>query len=207
MTLALLIGLVAAYLIGAIPTGLLIGRWFAKVDLRTVGSKNIGFTNAWRVLGWRLAVPVLLLDIAKGLLAVLLLPLLAVGDPGGDFGVWCGLAALLGNLFNVFLGFRGGKGVATGLGVFIGLAPLAALVAFLVFFALVWATRYISLGALVAAVVLTVAIGALHPIGLLFWFSVATTVVIFAKHRGNISRLLAGTERRFGQSGSERQGS
>lgn len=188
-----------AYFIGAIPTGLLLGRWFGGVDLRTVGSKNIGFTNAWRVLGWRVAVPILLLDAGKAFLATWGLPRLA--GNGDLVPVWMGLGVLLGNMFNVFLGFRGGKGIAHALGVFLALAPGATGCAFLTFAILVGAFRFISLGALGAATVLPLSQWGLHGNGAVFWLCLGVAVTVFVKHRANIGRLLAGNESRFGRSG------
>ncbi len=188
--------LVLAYVIGAIPTGLLVARQFARIDIREHGSKNIGATNVWRVLGWKLGLATFLLDVGKALVAVLAVPLLAAGAIP-DLAVYTGLAVLLGNFFNVFLGGRGGKGVATSLGVFLGLAPLAVACALGLFVVLVWATRFISVGSIGAALALPfLAYGFGASTALMVMVVVVAALVVF-KHRTNIRRLAAGTETRF----------
>ncbi|MDX2177176.1 MAG: glycerol-3-phosphate 1-O-acyltransferase PlsY [Candidatus Sumerlaeia bacterium] len=194
------LALAAAYLAGAIPTGLFVGK--AKgVDLREVGSKNIGFTNAWRVLGAGPGLVVLVVDVGKAFAAARYLPPLADSS-----AAWvpaaAGIAVLLGNFFNVFLRGKGGKGVATGLGVFAALAPQSIGAAAVVFFLTVAATRYISLGSLLAVTVLLA--------GTLYWddwpvraIAALTWALVVYKHRENIGRLRAGTERKFGRAGSE----
>jgi glycerol-3-phosphate acyltransferase PlsY len=192
-------GVVIAYLIGAIPTGLIVGRWAAGIDLREHGSRNIGFTNALRVLGWKVGVPVLLIDVGKAAAAVLLIPdLLPVSDLA-FYPVIIGLTVLIGNIFNVFLGFRGGKGVATALGVYLGLAWLPTLIALGVFLLVVAATRFVSLGSICAAIALPVGIAVLSGLGFLFWSTALVSALVLWRHRENVGRLLAGTERRIGQ--------
>jgi glycerol-3-phosphate acyltransferase PlsY len=190
--------LVGAYLVGAIPTGLLLGRWFGGVDLREHGSKNIGFTNALRVLGWKVGVPVLVVDVGKAAAATAWLPALAGAGAPAALPVLAGIAVLAGNLFNVFLGFRGGKGVATAFGVFLVLTPVPVLFALGAFLAVLAATRYVSAGALTAAVVLAVATGVLHGLGGTFAVTAVAAVGVIVKHRANIARLMAGTESRIG---------
>lgn len=193
-----------AYLIGSVPFGWLIARWVAGVDVRQAGSGNIGATNVARVVGKFWGAVVLLLDAAKGALAVALLP--GVFDPAcPHLPVLCGTAAIVGHMFSIWLCFRGGKGVATALGVVAVLAPLAcglAAVAFATTFAI---TRIVSLSSLVAA-------GAFAAVQLIRlapdWlanehvaetlFSVGVPVLIVVRHRSNIARLLQGTEPRFG---------
>lgn len=196
--------LVVGYLLGAIPTGLLIGKWFAGIDIREHGSKNIGFTNALRVLGWKLGVPVLVIDVGKAVAAVLLLPMLARLVAGGalplePLAVFVGAAVLLGNLVNVFLGGGGGKGVATALGVFLALAWLPTLVALGVFLVALAATRYVSLGSILAAVVLPVGVLLTQGHKALFWMTLAISIAVIVKHRANIARLMAGTENKVGR--------
>ena len=196
-----LLALAIAYAIGSIPFAYLAGA-ASGVDLRTQGSGNLGATNVFRVLGWKIGLLVFLADALKGALPVLLLPprLAASGDPV-LWAIACGVAAIVGHVRPVYLGFRkGGKGVATASGVFFALAPVPMLVTFLVFVAIVLATGYVSLGSLVAAVLLPVLLlatrGASSP---LFAVSVAIACFVFFTHRANIGRLRRGEEHRFGK--------
>src|SRR5215207_302790 len=132
--------LVASYLVGAIPTSHLVSRSFAKIDLRQHGSGNLGATNLYRVMGWKYAVPVGLFDIAKGAVPVLLFAPRASSST--TFAVLCGVIAILGHVYSVFVGFRGGKGVATAAGVMLGLTPAALGLVALVWAVLVFATGY-----------------------------------------------------------------
>jgi glycerol-3-phosphate acyltransferase PlsY len=191
--------LAASYLLGAIPTSYLAGRVFRRIDLREHGSRNLGATNLYRVLGWRYAVPVGLFDAAKGLIPVLVFaPRVSSSEL---FALVCGLSAVLGHVFSVFVGFRGGKGVATAAGVMLGLAPAALAVAAAVWVALVYTTGYVSLGSIVAAAVFPAAVALLEPPDqpLVLWLDVAVAAAIIWFHRGNIRRLLNGTESRFGR--------
>lgn len=191
--------LVLAYVVGAIPTGLIVGLRLAGVDIREHGSGNIGFTNALRVLGRGLGIPVLLIDVAKAYAVTALVPL-AVGELGwGALPLLCGLAALVGNMANVFLGFKGGKGVATALGVYLALAPLEVLLAAAVFLAVLGASRYVSLGSILSAVFLVAAVGWRHGFGGLFSMTAVIAITVIYKHRGNIQRLVAGTENKVGK--------
>ena len=193
------IALLAAYLLGAIPTSYLAGRLFRGIDLREHGSRNLGATNLYRVLGWRYAVPVGLFDMAKGAVPVLLLAP-RVSD-SQLFGLACGLAAVVGHVFSVFVRFRGGKGVATAAGVMLGLAPVALGVAALVWAALVFLTGYVSVGSIAGAAVLPLAVYLLdrpeRPE--ILWIVVALAGAIIWLHRANIRRLVEGTENRFGR--------
>lgn len=191
--------LVASYLLGAIPTSYLAGRLFRGIDLREHGSRNLGATNLYRVLGWRYAIPVGLVDAAKGLLPVLVFaPRVSSSEV---FALVCGLAAVVGHVFSVFVGFRGGKGVATAAGVMLGLAPAALGVATVVWLTLVFLTGYVSLGSIAAAAVFPVAVVLLEPPAqpVMLWLDVAVAAAIIWFHRGNIQRLLKGTENRFGR--------
>lgn len=196
MSLALWLG--ASYLLGAVPTSYLVGRLARGVDLRTVGSGNLGATNLYRTLGWRYAVPVGLFDIAKGVVPV------AVFGPRAGGGVLvplvCGVAAVVGHVYSVFVRFRGGKGVATGAGVVLGLAPWAFLVALGAWLVVLRLTGYVSLASIVAAATLPPAAWWLHPerrAGI--WIFVALGVFVIVLHQANIRRLLSGTEHRFGR--------
>jgi glycerol-3-phosphate acyltransferase PlsY len=186
------LGLLAAgYAAGSIPFGLILALLFAKKDVRQAGSGNIGATNVARVVGKKLGLVTLVLDAAKGALPVLA----AAHVVGGTLvPAAAGLAALLGHCFPIWLKLRGGKGVATGLGVLLALRPEAAAVG-LVFFAVVYgAVRIVSVGSLIGAAAVVVALAvigphdaSLIPLGLCF-------AIIFAKHHGNIRRLLAKKE-------------
>jgi acyl phosphate:glycerol-3-phosphate acyltransferase len=192
-------GLVVAYLAGSIPSAYIAGRLHG-VDLRTVGSGNLGATNVVRTLGKKVGIPVYVVDTLKGLLPVLLLPA-ATGQPvQGLWHIAFGLAAILGHVKPVFLLFRGGgKGVATAGGVFLGLATIPTLVAFAMFAVVLKLSGYVSLGSLIAAATLPVAIALRSGITPVFWVSVAVAVFVFWTHRANIGRLRRGEEHRFGR--------
>jgi acyl phosphate:glycerol-3-phosphate acyltransferase len=183
--------IVGSYLAGSIPFGLLVGK-LKGVDIRTVGSKNIGATNVARTLGKPFGALVLLLDALKGLLPTLAARHLLLLD--GNFVALVGMAAILGHVFPVWLRFRGGKGVATASGAFGVLAPMAAAAALAVFIAVVWSTRLVSLGSLAATLAL-VGTAAWHEPTLVKEATAAVAAVIVLKHHANITRLRAGTER------------
>lgn len=195
------LGLVAAYLLGSIPAAYLAGK-ARGVDLRQHGSGNLGATNAWRVLGWKVGLAVYAFDTVKGLLPVALLPgLLGMGP--GDHQLWriaFGVAAIAGHVKPVFLaGKGGGKGVATAGGVFAALAPVPVLIAFGVFALAFLASGYVSLGSLTAAAALPVALLALNgwTVTPVFVIALVVSGFVFWTHRANIGRLRAGTESRF----------
>jgi len=191
--------LAASYLLGAVPTSFLAGRLFRGIDLREHGSRNLGATNLYRVLGWRFAVPVGLFDAAKGLIPVLLFaPRVSSSEL---FALVCGLAAVLGHVFSVFVGFRGGKGVATAAGVMLGLTPAALGVAVAVWIVLVYATGYVSVGSIAGAAIFPLAVVVLDPPAqpVVLWLDIAVAAAIIWLHRANIKRLLKGTENRFGR--------
>jgi len=193
------LALLASYLLGAVPTSHLVSRLFAKIDLREHGSGNLGATNLYRVLGWKYAIPVALFDIAKGAIPVLVF---APRVSGSElFALACGVAAILGHVFSVFVGFKGGKGVATAAGVMLGLTPLALAVAAAVWAVLVLLTGYVSLGSIAAAAVLPVAVYLLErpTTAELLWIDVAVAAGVIFLHRRNIQRLFRGTENRFGR--------
>jgi acyl phosphate:glycerol-3-phosphate acyltransferase len=187
----------ASYFIGAIPTSYLVSRLFAKIDLREHGSGNLGATNLYRVLGWRYAVPVALFDMAKGAIPVLVLaPRVSSSEL---FALACGIAAIIGHVFSVFVGFKGGKGVATAAGVMLGLTPVALAVCAAVWASLVLLTGYVSLGSIAAAAVLPVAVYLLErpTTPELLWVDAGVAAGVILLHRRNIQRLLSGTENRF----------
>jgi glycerol-3-phosphate acyltransferase PlsY len=193
--------LVLAYLAGSIPTSFVIGKVFHGIDLREQGSGNLGATNAFRVLGMKSALPVVLVDAAKGFLPVWLFADLA----GAEFG-WTlafGAAAILGHMFSVWVGFRGGKGIATSAGVFLALAPWAVLGGLLVWCAVTFPTGYVSVGSIVTAAMLPVLVAFTPHRGgaSLLWFAAALAAFVIWAHRGNIRRLAKGEEHRFGRRG------
>jgi glycerol-3-phosphate acyltransferase PlsY len=200
---AVLFVLLAGYVSGSLPFGLWLGRAFRGVDIRRVGSGNLGATNVYRTLGPGLGVATLLLDVLKGALPVWLVPHhpWAQAFPGG--AEWCrlavGFAAVAGHIWTMFAGFRGGKGVATTVGVLMALAPWAFVVFVGVFVAVVAVTRYISLGSILGAVAFVVALafGPDHAGRPTLIVGAVLALLIIARHRDNIARLLRGEERRF----------
>jgi glycerol-3-phosphate acyltransferase PlsY len=193
------LALLASYLLGAIPTSHLVSRLIAKIDLRAHGSGNLGATNLYRVLGWKYAIPVALFDIAKGAIPVLVFAPRVVDSE--LFALACGVAAILGHVFSVFVGFKGGKGVATAAGVMLGLTPVALAVAAAVWALVVLLTGYVSLGSIAAAAVLPFAVYLLDRPSTpeLLWIDAAVAAGVIFLHRRNIQRLLQGTENRFGR--------
>ena len=205
---AILLSLLAGYVLGSVPFGLLVSR-MKGVDIRQHGSGNIGATNVWRVCGWRCGLPVFVLDVLKGVAAVLIAQWLAIrldGDPA-----WAGIAAatacILGHSFPIWLRFKGGKGVATSLGVLFGLMPLVSL-GVLLLWAIVFKTSgYVSLASIVAALALPLLAGGAQCAGRGYgWpcvgFAVIAALLVLVRHRSNIQRLRAGTESRFGKKNS-----
>lgn len=193
MSLEILI-LPAAYLLGSIPTGLLLARAFGGIDIRATGSGNIGATNVYRTLGKKVGVLTLVGDCLKGLLPVVVARLLGLDD------MWvagAGVAAFIGHVFSLFLGFKGGKGVATALGVFLGTSPLSILLALAVFVLVLWKWRYVSLASIAAAVVLPPIVTLVNGKPLVIAMTAFIALLVVYKHRENIQRLRAGTESRF----------
>ncbi len=195
------VAVAAAYFIGAIPTSYWVVRAIKGVDLRTVGSGNLGATNAFRQLGWPLAVAIAVVDMCKGVVPVVLLaPWAGLGAIGA---MLLGMVAVAGHVFSVFVGFKGGKGVATGSGVILGLAPWAWLVAFATWAITTKLTGFVSLASIVSAAVLPVAVWLLHvSVRPALPIIIALCAGIIWLHRANIRRLLDGTESRFGKNAS-----
>jgi len=191
--------LALSYLLGSIPTSYIVGRTVHGVDLKKHGSGNLGATNTFRVLGWRAAVPVVLVDVAKGWVPAAFFPIWDGAAPL-EWSLAYGALAIVGHVFSVFVGFRGGKGVATSAGVFVALAPWAVLIATLVWLVVVLLTRTVSLGSLLAAVVLPMAVFATGEPRTVVWLSVALASFVIYAHRSNIRRLLRGEESRFTRS-------
>jgi acyl phosphate:glycerol-3-phosphate acyltransferase len=187
---------VVAYLLGSISFAVLIVRLTTGTDIRAEGSGNAGATNVLRSYGRKLAILVALLDVGKGAAAVLLMRLVTA-DP--LWGAAAGLAAVLGHVFPVFYGFRGGKGVATAVGAFLVLAPLALLSCLAVFFIVVALTRYVSLGSVISMVLLPPVAGLLfHASRPVVVAASLTALVVVLKHLGNLKRLATGRERKLG---------
>lgn len=188
---------VAAYLLGSLSFATILVKLFLGIDVREHGSGNAGATNVLRTAGRRLAVFTLLLDVLKGSLAVLGMRLLT---PDPTWHATAAAAVILGHVFPVFFGFRGGKGVATAVGAFLCLSPLAVLAVGAVFGLVVWLTRLVSLGSLTAACLLPVVMGLLFraPDADVL-AAVANAAFLVFSHRANVKRLLDGTERRLGQ--------
>jgi len=199
MTLALWI--LAAYAMGSIPTSYLAGR-IAGVDLRQQGSKNLGATNVYRVLGWKYAVPTGLVDVAKGAIPV------ALFAPRAGSESWIpmliGVAAVLGHVFSIFLKFRGGKGVATAAGAVLALAPAALGVSALVWIGVLLVSGYVSLASILGALAFPVAVRLTDPEdSYALGIGLALVLFIIFTHRSNIRRLATGTENRFGRRAKE----
>jgi glycerol-3-phosphate acyltransferase PlsY len=194
------------YLIGALPFGLLVGRLAGGVDLREQGSGRIGATNALRTVGPAAALLTFLLDVGKGVVAVLMVGwLYRAGPPGSPPWVAAavGIAAVAGHIRSVFIGFRGGRGVATFAGTMLATAPWVAAIVLPLGALVVWRSRLVSLGSLTGALLAPVVTVLLALLGQATWAAVALAlggaILVVAAHRDNIARLRAGTERRLGQ--------
>jgi glycerol-3-phosphate acyltransferase PlsY len=192
------------YLLGAIPFGVIIGRLMGGPDLREHGSQRTGATNALRTLGAPAAALVFLLDVAKGVAAVLVARWLFAGDPMADWAAaLAGFAAIVGHNWSVFIRFAGGRGVATSAGALGALSPLTILVLAPIALGLAWRTRFVSLGSIVGSLLAPVVTALLWLVDLAsvpaIAYAAASAVLVTAAHADNIARLRAGTERRIGQ--------
>ena len=202
--MSLFLAVILGYVLGAIPVGLLVGRMTHGVDLRTHGSRRTGATNALRTLGMRAAIVVFALDVAKGLLAVLLARLLFGADPLVEWAAaGAGLAAIVGHNWSAFIGFTGGRGSATAAGGLAGMTPLTLAILAPVVYVVVMRSRYVSLGSLTGAIgapILTAILAALGwASGPAVAYAAGAGLLVLTSHADNISRLRAGTERRIGQ--------
>lgn len=212
--LSLVVVILVSYLIGAIPSSLWTGKLFFDVDIRDHGSGNAGATNTFRILGWKAGTSVLLFDFGKGLLCTTVISKLAwiIGDgpialyPGWDLEpmllIICGVAAVVGHMFPIYANFSGGKGAATACGMLYGIEPISISISLAVFLIMMFSTRYVSVGSICGAIVypitqliLRYAIG-WDIDGSILLFSSALAIAIIIKHKGNIKRLLNGTENR-----------
>ena len=204
MNIAILI--VVSYLIGAVPTAVIMGKVLCGIDVRQHGSGNAGATNTWRVLGRRAGIIVLIVDMGKGVVTTTLVPMLPLGFgslPPEVMAILCGLAAVIGHVFPIYAGFRGGKGVATAAGMLIAIAPVSTGIAVGVFGITLVLFRRASLSSIVAALTIPLSLllvnryTAIHHHALLLWLSIVLCVFILFTHKGNISRLVHGKEQPF----------
>lgn len=192
--------LIAAYLLGSIPSGVVVGKLLRGVDVRKYGSGNIGATNALRILGVKESLLVLAGDFFKGVIAVLLARLVLESYSAETMAA---VAAIVGHNWSVFIGFSGGKGVSTSMGALTVMAPVIAFLCLVFFVIVVAISRYVSLGSILGALVtfilmLGLTLAGFEPLEYLYFGAVGACLLVF-KHRGNLVRLRAGTERKFGQ--------
>ncbi len=197
MTFTTFTVLVAGYLLGSIPFAYLLARRHRGIDLRTAGSGNVGAANLLRTTTKKIGVSAMALDVCKGIASVLLARQI---DPGATGPAVAGIAAVLGHIYPVWLGFRGGKGVATTCGVFSILAPQATAIATVVFLVLVWWTRYISLGSVAGSVILAPLAYVMGGSDVTVLAAIIVAAIVVHRHRSNLRRVFAGIERRIGQS-------
>ncbi len=196
----LILAVIVAYFLGGVPFGYLFVRFALGKDIRTMGSGNIGATNVHRSAGGKAGVIVLLLDIAKGFLAVWIAAVLNPGDPRAL--AYAAVAVMLGHAFPLLLRFRGGKAVACFIGAFLYIAPLPLLAVLLVFVIVVALTKYISLGIILAALLFPLAVWLImHPAQAILFASIFASLLIVYRHKGNIERLVAGNENVFSLKG------
>lgn len=188
--------LIVGYLLGAIPFAYLLARRHRGIDLRLAGSGNVGAANLLRTTTKKIGVSAMALDMGKGIAAVLVARQI---EPGVTAPAVAGIAAVLGHIYPVWLGFRGGKGVATTCGVFAVLAPAATAIAGLFFIVTVWWTRYVSLGSVVASAMLGPLAYVTGSPGIAVMGAFLAGAVVIQRHRTNLSRVISGVERRIGQ--------
>ena len=205
-----------SYIVGSIPTSIMLSKWRHGFDIRTRGSGNAGGTNVFRVLGWKSGLFVMVFDALKGVVATTIIarlfwdPTLPFYNrtPFDDFTIIqmiCGGAAIVGHIWTVFAGFKGGKGIACGAGMLIGIAPTEFAVSIIVFLAVLFAWKYVSLGSIAAAIAFPVSLlvrhnilyDEIHSYKTLIFFSIGVAVLLIYSHRKNIQRLLEGTEKKI----------
>ena len=211
--MGLFIILLLSYLLGSIPTAIIVSRIVMKDDIRRHGSGNAGATNVFRVMGWKAALFVVLVDVGKGTVATLFVSKIGVGSVPLDAALvqmLAGLAAIIGHVWTVFAGFRGGKGMGTAFGVLIALAPLASLISLIVWLVLVFTIRIVSVGSMAAGVVFPATLLIQRFVldsdipDALLGLAVVLGILVFITHRSNIRRLMRGEENRFGSKRKER---
>jgi len=221
--LSLLFVIFLSYLIGAIPTSLIVSKLKGGIDIRNYGSGNAGGTNVIRVFGWKLGVFVMLLDAIKGIFSILIVARLMYDalpfknyTPFDDFTIVqiiAGISAILGHIWSVFASFKGGKGIATTLGILLGLAPIELAVTFAIFLIVFAISKYISLGSIASSISFPLVMLVRHNIfhaqltgyGTLIYVSIGLSFLLLYTHRSNIQRLLAGTEKRLTSAGGHSQ--
>ncbi|MCB0285131.1 MAG: glycerol-3-phosphate 1-O-acyltransferase PlsY [Calditrichaeota bacterium] len=205
--LNMLLMIAISYLMGSIPTSIIAGKLLKGIDIRKEGSGNAGATNVFRVLGWKAGLVVLLIDMLKGWIPTVYISQLGMDSGLGwhaiNYQIVAGISAMFGHIWTIFASFKGGKGVGTGAGMIIGLAPFPVLVCIIVFIVTVWLTRFVSLGSILASItfmavvfVQKFALNQPVPIELLV-FSVFIPVLIIFTHRANVQRLLKGEENKI----------
>jgi glycerol-3-phosphate acyltransferase PlsY len=189
------------YLLGSVPTGIVLTRLFSRGDPRKMGSKNIGATNIYRTAGKTLGVFTLLGDMLKGALPIWMAIMWSQHDLWGIPDLWIaivGLSPILGHIFPIFLGFKGGKGVATALGIYLVISPIAVLIEFFVFAFIVWRWRIISLGSIICATTIPILIAFFRSDSQAYFIlSVIIAALVLYRHQSNIARLLQGTENKW----------
>lgn len=197
----ILLALISAYLLGSIPTSYIMGKVLRGIDIREFGSGNVGATNALRILGTKIGIITLIIDIGKGFLAVSLAKII-IPNPTDLTLIIVGLFAIAGHIFTIFLKFMGGKGVATSAGVFIALIPIPVIITLFVFVITVWISKFVSLGSILAAFTLLITeliINVLNSFAeleiLIFTFIIALFIII--RHKANIHRLINGNENKI----------
>ena len=204
MSLAVLLAL--SYLLGAFPSSIVYGKMFRGIDIRKHGSGNAGGTNAWRVLGWQIGLPVMLTDVVKGALASVLVARIPLGPLPFEFNtvaLLCGLAAIVGHVFPIYVGFRGGKGVGTAAGMLVVNAPVPVACALGVFALMLFLFGKVSLGSILAGICLPVSVflidrfTAIDYPALLLALTIGLALFILTTHRSNIRRLIKGEEEAF----------
>ena len=184
-----------AYLLGSIPTGLVVSRLFTKIDPRQTGSKNIGATNVYRTAGKKLGILTLAIDVLKGALPVWMAIYWGLRP---HWVALAGLSPVLGHIFSIFLGFKGGKGVATALGAYLMISPVAVLIEALIFTGIVWKWGFISLGSITCATTIPILIAFFRSDSQAYSImSVLIAALILYRHQSNIARLLQGTENKW----------
>ena len=197
----LLISIISAYLLGSIPSSYLMGKMLKGIDIRKFGSGNVGATNALRVLGTKIGIITLVIDILKGFFAVLIGKIL-IPEFSDLILIIIGIAAIIGHIFTIFLKFKGGKGVATSTGVFIALTPIPLIIALFVFIITVWISKYVSLGSILASLtlfmvelIINLNNSFIEIEKLVMVFVIASFIII--RHKSNLKRLLSGTENKI----------
>ena len=189
------------YLLGSVPTGIILTRFFSRVDPRQTGSKNIGATNIYRTAGKSLGVLTLVGDLLKGAIPVWMAIMWSQHDLWGIPDLWIGIVGLspiVGHIFPIFLGFKGGKGVATALGIYLVVSPIAVALEFFLFVFIVWKWRIIALGSIVCATTIPILIAFFRSDSRVYFvLSVIVAALILYRHQANIARLLQGTENKW----------